>query len=286
MNTLLRRAAQGVLAVFVLAAVFPPGRAGAAAREDISLALRDKVISDLSSSGLILSFRIDVTNRASSDRALVRYHYRVIINRLEYLNLTVALDSPISIPAGRDTLIALPVKISYALLVAAVGPVGPRTLCDISGEMFFADERGREDKIPFAFPGEFPVFKDPEIEFQPLIINDLSVGGADVVFRPTFKNLNPYELLVDRIRFRLYFGDTEVLSATIPGDKSLPAGGGKSFSLPLLVDFFEAGKATRDLFDKPTLPCRFTGDIEIDSAWGKLMTRFDETRPVRVEKKS
>lgn len=286
MNTLLRPAAHGALVVFVLAAALLPGRAGGAAREDISLALKDKVITDLSSSGLILSFRIAVTNRASSDRALVRYRYRVIVNRLEYLNLTVVLDNPISIPAGRDTLIALPVKISYALLVAAVGPVEARALCDITGDMFFADERGREDKVPFAFPGEFPVFKDPEIDFLPLVINDLSLGGADVVFRPTFKNLNPYELLVDRIRFRLYFGDREVLTGVVPGDKSLPAGREKSFSLPLLVDFFEAGKATRDLFEKPDVPCRFTGDIEISSVWGKLVARFDKTQAVPVEKKS
>jgi hypothetical protein len=286
MKMLFGRAARGALVVSVLAGALLPARAAGAAREDISLALKDKVITDLSSSGLVLSFRIAVTNRAAADLALVRYHYRFVVNSLEYLNLTVRLDNPISVPAGQDTLIALPVKISYALLVAAIGPVESRALCDIMGEMDFADEKGREDKVTFAFPGEFPIFKDTEIAFRPLAVSELSLGGADVVFRPSFRNLNPYELVVDRIRFRLYFGEREVLTGDIAGDKSLPAGGEKSFDLALLIDFFEAGQTMRGLFDKPPILCRFTGEIEIDSAWGKLVARFDKTESVPLEKKT
>jgi hypothetical protein len=280
------RAALPGFVLSILSGAFVPLAAGGAPREEISLALKDKVIRDLSSSGLVLSFRIAVTNRGSSARELVRYHYRVLVNRQVYLDLTVPLDNPISVPAGQEQMISLPVKITYALLAAAVGPLEDRALCDVTGEMFFADERGREEKTPFAFPGEFPVFKDPEIDFTPLEVNDLSVGGADVVFEPKFRNPNAYELLVDRISFRLLFGDREVLSGLIPGDKSLPAGGDKTFSLPLVIDFFEAGQAMRDLFDKTAIPCRFAGDIEISSVWGRLLVHFDKTGDLPLEKKS
>jgi hypothetical protein len=282
----LRRPALSGLALSVLAAFVLPFGAAGAPREDISLALRDKVISNLSSSGLVLSFRIAVSNRGSSARELVRYHYRVLVNRQVYLDLTVPLDNPISVPAGQEEMISLPVKITYALLAAAVGPLEDRALCDVTGEMFFADERGREEKAAFAFPGEFPVFKDPEIDFPPLKVNDLTVGGADVVFEPRFRNLNPYELIVDRISFRLLFGDKEVLAGLIPGDKSLPAGGEKTFALPLVVDFFETGRAMRDLFAKSAFPCRFSGEIEISSVWGKLLIHFDKARDLPLEKAS
>lgn len=286
MTGLLRRAALPGLVLSLLSGTILPCSAGPAPREDISLALKDKVIRDLSSSGLVLSFEIAITNRGSSARELVRYHYRVVVNGQEYLNLTVALDNPISIPAGQETVISLPVKISYPLLAAAVGPLEDRALCDVTGEMFFADERRREEKSVFAFPGEFPIFKDPEIDFLPLKVNDLSVGGVDAVFEPRFKNLNAYELLVDRINFRLSFGDKEVLSGLIPGDKSLPAGGEKSFAMPLVIDFFEAGKAMRDLFEKSAIPCRFLGDIEISSVWGRLLIHFDKAQDLPVEKTS
>jgi hypothetical protein len=260
--------------------------AGGFPREDISLSLREKVIRDLSSSGLTLAFHIVVTNRATSDRELVRYRYRVIINQREFLNMSVSLDEPLPVPGGRDTLIALPVKISYPLLFEAVGPVEEKALCDIVGDMVFADDRKREEKIAFAFPGEFPIFKDPEVDFLRLKVNDLTVGGADVVFQPRFKNLNGYELIVTRISYSLSFGEKEVLSGLIPGDKSLPRSGDRAFSLPFIIDFFEAGKDVRDLFQKPALPCRLVGEIEIASVWGRLLIRFDKSQTVPVEKSS
>jgi LEA14-like dessication related protein len=275
----------GIVVLLLSAVPGPLGASpGAAPKEDITLSLKDKVIRDLSSAGLTLSFRIVVANRGASDRELVRYRYRVVVNQREFLNMAVALDQPLAIPAGRETLIALPVKITYALLSAAVGPVEVSGQCDVTGEMVFADDRKREEKVAFAYPGEFPIFKDPEIDLLPLKANDLTLGGADLVFRARFRNPNPYDLVVSRISFRLLFGGREVLAGAVAGDKSLAREGGKVFSLPLILDFFEAGPETRELFQKPEVPCRFEGEIEITSAWGTLLIPFDRSRAVPLER--
>jgi hypothetical protein len=258
----------------------------ASPREDMIVSLKEKVIGNLSSSGLTLAFHLAVVNKNDSDRELVRYRYRVIVNQREFLNMSVSLDEPLSLPAGRETLISLPVKVSYPLLFAAVGPIEEKASCDISGDLFFADERKREERVDFAYPGEFPIFKDPEVDFLPLKINDLTVGGADVVFQPRFRNLNGYELIVERISYSLSFGDKEVLSGLIPGDKSLPRSGDRAFSLPFIIDFFELGKDLRDLFQKTSLPVRLAGEIEIASVWGKLLIRFDKSQTVPLEKPS
>jgi len=210
----------------------------------------------------------------------------VTINQKEFLNLTVPLDEPLPVPPNGEILIALPVKISYDLLRAAVGPVEGKALCDIVGDMFFQNERKKEQRAPFAFSGEFPIFLDPEIEVLPLKVNDLTVGGADVVFRPRFRNPNGYELLVDKISFALFFGDREVLSGPIPGDKNLPRAGEKTFSLPFLLDFFETGEKMRQDFQKDEIPCRFTGEIEVMSVWGRLLIRFEKTQGLRFDKAS
>jgi len=259
--------------------------AGAPAAKDVVVvALKDKVIRNLSSSGMTLAFHISLTNPSSAPRELVRYRYRVTVDQKEFLNMTVPLDEPLSVPAGGETLIALPVKVSYDLLYAAVGPVEGTALCDIVGDMFFLTERKKEQRVPFAFSGEFPIFKDPEIEFLPLKVNDLTVGGADVVFRPRFRNSNGYELLIDRITFALFFGDQEVLAGPIPGDKSIPRSGEKNFDLAFLVDFFEAGERMRESFQKDEFPCRFTGEIEVMSVWGRLLIRFEKSQNIRLEK--
>lgn len=248
------------------------------------MALKDKVIKNLSSSGLTLAFHIALTNPAAGPRELVRYRYRVTIDQKEFLNLEVGLDEPLTVPPNGEMLIALPVKISYDLLRAAVGPVENKALCDIIGDMYFLTERKKEQRVPFAFSGEFPIFKDPEVELLPLKVNNLTVGGADVVFRPLFRNLNGYELIVDKIDFELYFSGWKVLSGPIPGDKSLPQAGEKTFALPFLLDFFEAGERVRKAFQKDKIPCRFAGEIEISSVWGRLVIRFDKAQALRLEK--
>jgi len=256
------------------------------AKDDIVVALKGKVIRNLSSSGLTLAFHIGLTNPSSTPRELVRYRYRVTINQREFLNMTVPLDEPLPVPPNGETLIALPVKISYDLLRAAVGPVEDKALCDIVGDMFFQNERKKEQRATFAFSGEFPIFQDPEIEVLPLKVNDLTVGGADVVFRPRFRNPNGYELIIDKISFALFFGDREVLSGQIPEDKNIPRTGEKTFSLPFLIDFFEAGEKMREDFQKDEIPCRFAGEIEIMSVWGRLLIRFDKVQGLHFEKVS
>ena len=259
----------------------------AASRDDITLALKDKVIKDLSSTGLVLAFHVAVANPASSPRQLVRYRYRVRIDQKEYINTTVTLSQPLAIPAGGETLIALPVKITYDLLRQAIGPVEGQALCDVIGEMVFLTDKDKEQKAPFAFSGEFPIFQDPEVDLLPLEVLDLTpVGGADVVFHPRFRNPNGYDLVVQSIAYKLYFSGHEVLAGEIPGDKSLPQKGEKTFALPFLVDFFEAGDDVRAGFAKDEFPCRFAGEIKIGSAWGLLVIRFDTTQPLKLAKKS
>jgi len=280
-----RRASLAFLAALLgVAGLVTRPPAAAAAKEDIVLALKDKEIRNLSSAGLTLVFGIGVDNKSSTGRELVRYRLRFTVGQREFLNMDVGLDEPIAVPAGRETLVALPVKITYALLFQAVGPIEDKALCDLVGDMIFADARKREDKVSFAYPAEFPIFRDPEIECLPLKVNDLTVGGADVVFRPRFANPNRYELLIERISYRLYFGSTLVDEGLVPGDKAVPAAGEKAFSLPFILDFFEAGDEIREDFKKPAFACRFAGEITISSVWGPLMVRFDKNLNLAVQK--
>jgi len=273
------------LAVLIAAAAARPAPASpAGGRDEVSLILQEKVIKDLSSSGLVLAFHILVTNPAEATRELVRYRYRVRIDQKEYINTETALDAPLVVPAGGRTLIALPVKITYELLFKVTGPIEGQALCDIVGDMYFRTERQKEQKASFAYSGEFPIFKDPEVELQPLDVLDLTVGGADVVFHPLFRNLNRYDLIVETIDYELSFSGRQVLAGSIPGDKSLPGTGEKIFALPFLLDFFEAGEDVRAGFAQDQFPCRFAGRVVIASAWGRLVIRFDRTQPLRLKK--
>jgi LEA14-like dessication related protein len=278
------RTAERFAAAAIIALLAFQGPAFGLSKKDLAVSLKEKRIRDLSSSGLTLAFHVGIRNSSAAACFLARYNYRVTINQKEYLRLPVVLDEPIRVGAGEEVLIALPLKVTYTLLFEVIGPVGEKAVCDMVGELVFADEKKKEEKIAFAFSGEFPIFQDPVVEFLPLRINDLTVGGGDVVFDVKFGNPNNYDLIVDTITYDLRFGETAVLKGEVPGDKSVPARGDKTLSLPFLMDFFEIGKEVYDLLQKPPVPCRFFGEIAVNSVWGRLVIAFDKTGPMEVAK--
>ncbi len=237
--------------------------------------MREKNIRDLSSTGLKLVFTMGVSNQETAPRRLVRYDYRVEVNQREYFRNSVVLDTPIDIPADAESFIGLPVRITYSHLEAAVGGLGTGGVCEVRGSFYFKDEKDREEKSPFSASGDFPIFKEPTTVIKPLRLNDLTVGGADIVFSVSLENPNPYPLLVDRLNYVLKFGDARVAAGSFSGDKSIPENGEKTFSLPMLLDFFEIGEGLRDAFAGSEVPCDFSGSIEVPSIWGRLVLPFE-----------
>lgn len=274
-----RFAAAAIIALFAW-----QGSAFGLSKKDLAINLKEKRIRDLSSSGLTLAFHVGIRNSSASACFLARTNYRVTINQKEYLRLSEVLEEPIRIGAGEEVIIALPLKVTYALLFEAIGPVEEKAACDIVGDLVFTDEKGKQEKVAFAFSGEFPIFEDPVVEFQRLRINDLTVGGGDVVFDVKFGNPNNYDLIGDTLTYDLRFGEATVLKGEIPGDKNMPARGDKTFSLPFLMDFFEVGKEVYDLLQIPPVPCRFSGQIAVNSVWGPLSITFDKAGPLEVVK--
>ena len=276
--------AERFAAAAIIALLAFQGPAFGLSKKDLAVSLKEKRIRDLSSSGLTLAFHVGIRNSSAAACFLARYNYRVTINQKEYLRLPVVLDEPIRVGAGEEVLIALPLKVTYTLLFEVIGPVGEKAVCDMVGDLVFADEKKKEEKIAFAFSGEFPIFQDPVVEFLPLRVNDLTVGGGDVVFDVMFGNPNGYDLMIDAITYDLRFGETAILKGEVPGDKSVPARGDKTLSLPFLMDFFEVGKEVYDLLQKPPVPCRFSGEIAVNSVWGRLVIAFDKAGPMEVVK--
>jgi LEA14-like dessication related protein len=281
----LRRGGLRLLAAWA-AVVLPV--AGGSLKQDLTISNYDKVVRDLSAQGLTLDFLIRIGNASTQACALTRYEYRVVINQAEYLNLDVPLNPPIRIAPSGETLLSLPLKITYRHLFQAVPALeaADKANCFLMGTMVFADERRREDKIPITFGGEFPVFRDPGVALLPLRIRDLTVGGADAVFQVRLSNANSYELFIDAVRFSAAFGDREVASGEIPGDKNVEAKGERVFELPSLISFFEVGQEVYGLLQAGAVACRFRGEIDVVTVWGRITVPFDVRQTLVLSKPS
>ncbi len=256
-------------------------------QKDIQLTLVEKQVQDLSSNGLKLVFYVDLTNSSTDTYYLSGYNYQFMIGQNEYLNLSLPLEPGLQVPAMQNTMVAIPVKITYDLLYRAVPEVRGRSMiqCFIRGELGFSDARRERGRIPFSFSGEFPIFKDPEVKLDAVHINTLTIGGADLSFEVTFMNPNDFELMVDAIEYSVKIGGHGINQGRIKGDKNIPKQGEKTFSLPALINFHEVGKDVYALLQQESVNCTFTGEMKLRTIWGLLSLpyEFSDNAAVQTE---
>ncbi len=255
-------------------------------REDLNMSLEEKRIEDLSADGLFLIFYVNISNSSSSPYYLTSYDYRLVVNQKEYFHLSTSLEEDIKIEANGDTLLSFPLKISYAHLFQVVEGIekDDKARCYLTGAVTFSDSREEKRKLPFAFSGEFPIFKKPEIEFISLQVKELTIGGADLNFEMSFKNSNIFELLVDSISYSIHLAEKPIRVGMISGDKNIESGREKVFSIPLLLNFFEVGKEVYNKLQQSSVLCRFSGEIEVRTVWGRIRIPFSKNEKVAISR--
>lgn len=255
--------------------------------KDIKISLREKRIEGLHPGGLNLVFYINISNSSSTDYYLSGYYFSFVVEEKEYLQINRKLDSSLKINALDETLISLPVKITYKHLFQALPGVTNQNSanCYLRGGVFIAKHTGKKGHAyPLAFSAEFPLLKKPEIEFIFLKVNTLTLAGADLNLMLKVKSQNSFKLLVDRIRYRVELNRNPVGKGTIKGDKNIQAMGEKEFFLPLLLNFFEVGNEVKPILHQDSAICSFSGEIETRTVWGRVVFNFDKTEEIPITK--
>ncbi len=245
--------------------------------KDLNIELKERRIRDFSSEGLTLVFYVNITNSSSRTYYLASYEYRFVVNQKDYLQLQTRLEEGLKIEAKNETLVAFPVKITYEHLFRTIPEMQNEGIpgCNLIGWARFSDGRRDRGKVALAFTGEFPIFWKPEIDFAELRVNALTIGGADIDFEFKFKNKNGFELLVDRIGYELELGGIHLDKGTISGDKNIEKQGEKVFSIPLLLNFFDVGKEVSDLLRQSSTQCTLSGEVDVQTIWGRLTIPFE-----------
>jgi len=256
-----------------------------ASNDELEIALKERKIKELKATGANLVFFINIYNSSRSPYYLTGYNYRFVVEQKEYARVEETLEEKIEIEGSKTTLLSLPLKIIYETLFNTFPGMEKRekASCYLAGNLFFSSEKGERKKLPFAFSGEFPIFKQPEIELLALCLNDLTIGGADLFLKVKFKNLNGFELLIERIEYKFSLGGYLLGEGQIEGDKSISSQGEKIFFLPFLINFFEVGKEVYELLKRPASSCVFEGTMEISTIWQLLEIAFKKEGEVKIQ---
>lgn len=253
---------------------------------DPGVLLRDKRIVEATTDGLTLVFHLILRNPSSAAVRLIRYDYRAVIDETEYLNLQVPLEQPIRVEARNETVIALPVRLSYANLFPAVPALKNKDLafCYIAGGMTFEDEKRREKRVMIAFSSDFPVFRGLTFAPIPVEAKSLTIGGAEITIGFSIDNPNGFSFSLDRLSFALELAGYKALAGETGAGTKVEAKGKKTFSFPLILDFFETGGTVYEGLSGSSLEVRVSGEAEITTPWGPWKVPYNRTAKVPVRK--
>jgi len=259
-----------------------------AAKKNVAVSLERREVLDMTSTGLVLVFYLKVLNSTASSYYLEQVDHRAVIQEKDYFSMRTSLDEPIFVPTGAETLISLPVKITYALLFEHMPGIEKedRIRCYVTGVMMFTDGRRVREKVPFAFSGEFPLFRDLELEIASLRIKDLSLGGAEFIFTCAWKNPNGFDLDLDMSIYQLRIGGRMVGEWRFGAGESIESRGEKRVSLPVVQDFFEVGRELQAILEQPAAECELAAELEAGSIWGKVKVAVSKSETVAIQKKS
>lgn len=269
--------------------VVPAAAAGAPGltspqKPEIEITVLEKRILEPTTLGLSLSFILRVKNLLTVPQLLVGYDYRAVIDGAEFLDIQTSLDAPFRLEGREEIEIALPIKITYAYLSAAVPGIQDRdqASCAVTGGMIFHEERGRDKRIPISFTGEFPIFRGIDVQPLPVEVRDLTVGGADVVFKASVGNPNGFPFKIVRLACRIELVGVPVSESVIGQGLPVDARGERALPVPMLLDFFELGRSLYDGLSQPPVDVRLAGEIELSSVWGTFKIPFDRRAKVAV----
>jgi len=273
-----------VALVLMILAVSTGSIRGWALKDDIKIELTEKRYEQLSPAGLQLVFYINIVNSSSKTYRLSGYNYRFVVNEIEYFRLPGELGGGLRIDPNKTTVIKLPVQITYQRLFQIVADVENMNLvpCYIMGEMEFSERRRERGSLPFAFSGQFPIFKQPILEIAPLSANSLTIGGADLTFQLKVNNTNSVELEVDELDYELKFGGHAIQKKKVYGVGMVPPQGDELFSIALLFNFYEVGQDIQGLLNQESMNCRLAGQIVFNSEWGRIPLSFDVEQRVPI----
>lgn len=213
---------------------------------------------------LLLGFEIDNPNS-----------FGVRLDRLDYV-LTIAGERlaegdqrrGVEIGAGRRTTAEIPVSIAWDDLARVYRSLRGGGAADYridAGFWFDVPVLGAV-RVPVTSDGDFPRLSLPRLSLAGLDVERIDAGGARLDLRLELDNPNSFPLTVDDLDYALDLAGSRVARVEDAGRLTVDRGGRGSWTVPVRIDFAEAGRAVAQvLAGGGTVDYRIDGSLSMSS---------------------
>jgi LEA14-like dessication related protein len=231
------------------------------------------ILRDVSLGGLTLDTLWSLENPNAVGLSLASVDYALFIDGRQVV--AGAPQNGLQVPAKGSAELRFPAVLRFEELGAVVETFLTKDLASwrVEGSLGVQTPIGVL-RLPLAREGVFEVPKLPSIALSNPRITSLSLAGATIEFPLTVTNRNSYTLPIDGLTGGLSISGSEVGRFSLGGLGLLEGRGARPLSVPVQVNFFNAGMAVANAIRSGQAPVQLA--VEVQSGTQRLPMRVGE----------
>ncbi|NJK89017.1 MAG: LEA type 2 family protein [Myxococcales bacterium] len=115
--------------------------------------------------------------------------------------------------------------------------------------------------IPVKHEGELWIPAPPEVSIRSIDLKDSTFNRLRADVKLEIDSASSVALLLDQLDYALSLGGREIASASVEGDREIPADGSVTLDLPIDVNPLSLGTAAATAFSKGVVDLRLQGGL-------------------------
>lgn len=211
-------------------------------------------LADMSLLDGTLNFHFKVHNPNAFSATLDRFTYQLAIDEKPFADGIV--DEKIRIGANADETVLLPVRVNFMDLFNSIAELTKKEAVTYNLTGIFTV---MGVNIPYHADGRVPIPKLPDISLKQVMVSDMNLSGASLVFRFALENPNPFAIAVDGIEYGVSLAKTSFATGVAKIATPIAANSGTDLDVEMGVNFFRMGQAFHKLIKDKSTPYEING---------------------------
>ena len=233
--------------------------------------------------GIDSDFVFKVNNPNPIDVKLARFNYALDFGGVEW----ATGDDPdgLVLEAAGSSDLALPVSFSFDNLYEKVQAVRGEDNVDfgLNGSFGFnTNTQAGIIDLPYDAVGDFPALRTPKFSFSDIEVTDLSFSEATIAVNLDVDNDHASNLWFTNFAYKLKLAGTKVGAGTIADLGEVDGATTGSLSIPLTIDFLDAGYAVYEAISSGSIDIGLDATTDVETPFGLVPLTLDETGNVQV----
>ncbi|HJN75474.1 MAG TPA: LEA type 2 family protein [Myxococcota bacterium] len=233
--------------------------------------------------GVDADFLFDVDNPNPIDVSMARFDYALAFEQVEWLSG----DSPdgLVLSAEDSSELALPVSIEFESLFDMVQAVRGQDEIGfgLDGSFGFDTPVGPLD-VPYDEDGGFPAPRRPGFTMNKLKLKNLNISGAELALKLDVDNEHGSNLFFENVDYQIALAGVDIGGGFIDELGSVDGATTETVSIPIEIDFLDAGVALYSVLQGEKLEVDFQADMDVDTPFGVVPLQVDQLAEIGIER--